>query len=446
MNSDEAITTVDQLYQVFRNAEKPAERWRIGMEAEKFGVCSNGRPLTYEHANSVQKVFKHLQRQGWQPQFERPGGPVIALRRGSSNITLEPGAALELSGSPHPDVHGVVEEMHDHLRELVGVSGTCDLHWLHIGFHPWAKPQQLDWVPKRRYAIMREYLPTRGPRALDMMRRTATVQVNLDYASERDALRKVQVLLRLTPFLQAMTVNSPYKEGKPSPLKSERIDVWLNMDPERSGLIPRLWGNPDAGYQDYVEWALDAGMFLITRDDKTLVNAGQTFRSFLKEGFQGQRANMRDWEAHLSTLFPEVRLKTTIEARGVDALPPHLAPFVPALLTGICYDAQSLDAAYDALEFLDHSSALLLQRRVTVDGLSAACDGGNVQHHALKLIELAEQGLHRRNRKNPDQQDESVHLLALKRLVEQGVTPADQLRERVKRAGGDVRRALLASI
>ena len=239
---DDAIDRED-LEQVFYEAHKPRAQWRVGAEAEKFGVVeATGEPLAYDGPLGVCRVLERLVAQhGWAPQREAPGAPVIALRRGAASVTLEPGAQLELSGAPLEDIHQVAAELDQHYAEIEPIARELGVVWLGTGFHPLARQEDLSWVPKQRYAIMREFLPPRGHRALDMMRRTATVQANLDYASEEDAMRKLRIGLRLAPLLHAMTANAPFVEGRLAGRKSERGEVWRHMDPSRSGLIAALW-------------------------------------------------------------------------------------------------------------------------------------------------------------------------------------------------------------
>ncbi|HTQ02879.1 MAG TPA: glutamate-cysteine ligase family protein, partial [Polyangiaceae bacterium] len=343
-DAERPIRDLDELSEVFRAAEKSPARFRIGAEAEKFAVVERtGAPLDYEHG--VARVFASLEKLGWTPERETHDGPVISLRRDAASVTLEPGSQLELSGAALEDLHAVASELDAHYAELGPVSRELGLVWLSVGFHPLASQAELGWVPKKRYGVMREYLPTRGRAAHDMMRRTATVQANFDFSSEEDALRKLMVSLRLSPLVHALTANAPFSERRVSPLKSLRGEVWLHMDPSRSGLIAPLWRLERPTYRDYVEWALDAGMFLFKRGERVLKNTGQTFRAFLADGFEGERATLEDWRLHLNTLFPEARLKNTLEVRACDAQSRELTRAVPALFTGILYDERALAEA-----------------------------------------------------------------------------------------------------
>lgn len=421
----------DELLELFHVSETPPSEFRIGTESEKFGVLADTlAPLAYSGERGVERVFDALvSRYGWTAEPEYEGGPLIALLRSGSSITLEPGAQLELSGAPLATLHETRAELAAHLAELRPISEQLNLAWLGIGFHPLARQEQLPWVPKQRYAIMREYLPPRGSGALDMMRRTATVQANFDYANEEDAMRKLRVSLVLSPLVHAMTANSPFQEGSVAPFKSLRGQVWLHMDRERSGLIPALWGpGRKLGYRDYVEWALSAGMFLFKRDGRVIVNSGQSFRSFLRDGFDGHRATAADWKLHLNTLFPEVRLKNTLEIRACDALPNQYYTALPALFTGILYDERALAEAEDLALRFDYDAVERSRPALVRDGLSADFAGQPARELALQVLDIAAGGLRRRAHLDPvSGRDESVHLEPLRRLAEAGLTPADEL-------------------
>lgn len=425
--NDRPISDLDELVAVFHAAEKPADKFRIGAEAEKFAVKADGSPLQYDGPEGVVGIFDALSEYGWEPEREAPDAPVIALRRGSASITLEPGSQLELSGAALPDLHQVEAEFYNHLRELAPVSKKLGLTWLGVGFHPLARQEDLGWVPKQRYAVMREYLPTRGHAAHDMMRRTATVQANYDFSSEADAMKKLVLSLKLSPIIHAMLANSPFKEGKLAGTKSVRGEVWLNMDPTRSGLIPSLWSPGKKSYRDYVEWALDAGMFLFKRDGKVIVNAGQTFRAFIKDGFEGHQATLGDWKTHLQTLFPEARLKNTLEVRGCDSLPAHLATAVPALFTGILYDTRAMDQAIELLLPLDHATVERDRPALVRAGLTAPLGGKKGVEWAQSLYDIASSGLSRRGRRNAQNEDERRFIKPLERLLTAAESPADDL-------------------
>ncbi len=440
------IRSLDDLVSVFHAAEKPKTAFLLGAEAEKFGVHGDSfAPLSYDGERGVVRVLEALRAFGWEPDHEVEGGPLIALKRGAASVTLEPGSQLELSGAALPDVHAVRAEFAAHLAELAPISREMSLVWLGVGFHPLARQADLTWVPKQRYPIMREYLLPLGSGAHDMMRRTATVQVNIDYESEADAMRKLRVGLLLSPLLHAMLANSPFIEGRTSELKSLRGNVWLHMDPARSGLVPRVLAHRRPRYREYVEWALDAGMFLFKRGERAYANTGQTFRDFWANGFEGQRATLADWKLHLNTLFPEVRLKNTIELRACDALPLDLTPAVSAFAAGIFYDERALAEAEDLAESLGHDAVSQARPALVQRALEASIGGLPARALAERLLDITKGGLERRARLNEAGESEAVYLELLSGLIARGQTPADRLRALLPGAGPHAASALVAA-
>ena len=439
------ISSLDQLLIPFHEAIKPPERHRIGAEAEKFGVDAHtGAPLPYEGEHSVLTVLEALvDRHGWHAERETPDGPIIALLRAGASVTLEPGGQLELSGAPLETIHQTCMEMSGHLAELRDISNELGILWLGIGFHPFASQAELPWVPKQRYAIMRRYLPTRGKHGLDMMRRTATVQANFDYASEEDGLRKVRVASRLSPLVTAIFANSPFYEGHLTGGRSFRANVWLSVDPDRQGLVPAVLER-GRRFLDYVEWALDAPMFLFKRGGEVVENTGQSFRSFMKHGFRGHHPTLKDWETHLNTLFPEVRLKRTIEVRGADSLPANLVCALPALWTGVLYDARALDEAEELTASFTAAELEALRPAIAEKALAATFRGQPLADLAQKLVEISSGGLSRRARLNKNGKDETAHLVRLAALVEKGYSPADALVEGLGNCDADLRQEILA--
>ncbi len=430
----ELLLSKDDLLAPFYQAAKPAKQHRIGTEVERFGIDrTTGTPLQYDGLGAdggrgVLAVLNALtERHGWRPKAEIAGGPIIGLSRGTASITLEPGAQLELSGSPLHTVHEVCGELMVHLEELETVDEQLGIAWLGCGFHPLARQAELPWVPKERYGIMREYFPTQGARGLDMMRRTATVQVNLDYTGEADAMRKLRVALTLAPIGTAIFANSPFYEGRwTGEYRSRRAAVWLDVDPGRAGLLPELM-TAGRSFADYVEWALDAPMFLFKHNDQLVANTGQTFRSFWRDGFQGHQATTADWTQHLNTLFPEVRLKGYLEVRGADSLPRDLVCAVPALWTGLLYDERALDQAEQLCEALVPAELEALRLDVARDGLGARYRFTPIQGLAEQMIEIAQGGLERRVRWDWHGRDEGRYLEPLVELVAAGQCPADRL-------------------
>lgn len=421
------IAGLDDLLRPFHEAESPRSEFRIGTEAEKFGVDADLQPVSFDGPKGVLSVLEALSAQfGWTPKREVPSAPAIALVRGDASITLEPAGQLELSGAPLRDIHATRAEMDAHIAELEAVSQPLGLTWLGIGFNPLATLPELPMVPKLRYPVMAEYLPTRGARGLDMMKRTCTVQANMDFESEADAMRKLRVSLRIQPIVTAMFMNSPWYEGQHRGRLGERPDVWLHMDPERTGLLPFAWMS-GAKYSDYVSWALRAPMFLIVRDGQVVHNTGQRFEEFLADGYQGARATRLDWETHLNTLFPEVRLKRTLEWRGADNQRRDLVCALPALARGVLYDPVALDRAEALASQLEYEDVLAHRVDITRRGLRAVLGGRAVGEWADELLTIAEEGLDRLDVRDAYGRTERLHLLPLRALVDAGACPADFL-------------------
>jgi glutamate--cysteine ligase len=442
--SDAPIRTKDDLLEVFFESADASRGLRIGPEQEKCGVFAAGfAPITYEGAlmNVLVDLAAH---HGWTTYREREGGPIIALNKGDANVTLEPGGQLELSGAPSLDVHAIMAEQRAHMRELEGGSERLGVRWLGIGFHPFARRDELHFVPKARYATMREYFPTRGSYGLDMMLRTCTVQTNLDYTSEADAMRKMRLSLAIAPLTTAMFANSPYVEGRPFGGVTMRGRVWLDVDASRTGLLPALW-KKTARFEDYVAWALDAPMFVVHRGEEFIPNTSQTFAEFLAQGKDGERATQADWRLHLNTLFPEVRLKRTIEIRSADSQGPALVAALPALYTGLLYDARALDELEALVESWTHDEVTALRSALCQHGLRTKFRGVALATDAAKLVDIARGGLSRRAVKDTEGRDEAVYLEPLASLVSRAETPADALLAAVGTTDGPTMKARIVA-
>ncbi len=429
-SNDKPITSYDELLSIFHEAIKPVSRFRVGAEMEKFGVYSGSpEPVPYEGDKGVLALMNELAAtKGWKAEAETEGGPILALLKDGASITLEPGSQFELSGAPLETCHQICAEFRGHLAELAYFSERNDIKWLGLGFHPFATREQFTMVPKQRYPVMRDYLPTRGSMALDMMLRTATVQANYDFLSEEDAMLKMRVALKLAPLTTALFANSPFVEGKPFGGKSMRAKVWLDVDNDRSGLVPSIW-KKGAKFVDYVEWALDVPMFMFKRDGQKLANTGQSFRSFWKSGYQGHKPNITDWKTHLNTLFPEVRLKNTIEIRGADTQGSKMACTLPALWTGIFYDKQALAEAEALTADWTFDEVSATRKEVWNKGLGSRFRGATLQPIAEKVVAMAAGGLDRRNFLSGSGKTERAHLTRLEELVAKGQSPADLLLE-----------------
>lgn len=429
---------MDDLLAPFHEACKPASAFRVGAEAEKIGVLERSlTPLAYDGDHGVVRVMRELARShGW--ALVEDGGPLLALEKNHASVTLEPGAQFELSGAPLQDLHAIAAEFEAHRLELEAVGkalapeGGERIAWLGIGFHPFARQADLSWVPKPRYGVMRRYLPTRGDHGLDMMRRTATVQANFDYSSEEHAMRSVRVGLKLAPFFTALFANSPFYEGKPFGGRSFRAKVWLSVDPDRQGLLEPMLA-PKARFTDYVEWALDAPMFVVIRGDEVVENTGQSFRSFMRHGFGSHRATMIDWVTHLNTLFPEVRLKRTIEVRGGDSLPKHLVVGPAALFTGLLYDEKALGEAEALTESFRFDELQELRSRVVIDGPRAQFRGRPAGEVMQRAVAIAKSALQRRG-KVENGRDEATYLEPVERLAAEMRCPADDLLDHVEQS------------
>lgn len=421
------VRTQDDLLAPFYEAVKPREAWRIGTEAEKPGVYADGSAVPYEGERGIRAVLEALGRRGWEPHFEVEGGPLLSLTQGGASITLEPGGQLELSGAPLRTIHETQAEMDAHLDEIREVGASFGIAWLGVGFHPFARREDLSWVPKLRYSVMREYLPTRGGMGLDMMLRTCTVQANLDYASEADAIRKLRVSLRLSPIVAAMFANSPFVEKKATGERSHRVRVWLDVDPDRSGLLPFAWDEGPMGFARYVDWVLDCPMFMLKRDGKIVRNTGQTFRAFLEDGYQGTTATRDDWVTHVNSMFPEVRLKRTLEMRSADNQMGDLVCALPALWKGLLHDEQALAGAERLVSRLSFAEAEGARAEIAARAMRATLAGREVAAWAADVVALADGGLERIGDRDAEGRDERIHLDTLRALVARGESPADRL-------------------
>ncbi len=417
------ITSADDLLLPMLEAEKPASEFKVGTESEKTGVLDGVQAVSYDEI--VRPVLERLRdRFGYHETPEVEGGPLIALRRDGLSVTLEPAGQLELSGAPLKTIHETCAENTAHMKEVESASEGLGVRWLGTGYHPFASQAELSWVPKMRYSVMREYLPTKGSRALDMMRRTGTVQANVDFSDVEDAFAKLRVGLKLGPIVAAMFANSPWVERKRGDHLSERSAVWLDMDNERSGVLPVLWeGTPS--YERYVEWALDVPMFLFIRDGALVRNTGQTFRDFLANGYEGHRATRGDWETHLNTLFPEARLKRTIEFRGADGQRNDLVCALPALWRGLLYEADALKKAQELASKISPEGLIAARNAIPSAALRASLEGRDVAEWASEVLSIAEGGLERLGEKNDNGEDERIFLAPLRALVSKGWCPAE---------------------
>jgi glutamate--cysteine ligase len=414
---------------------KPREQWRIGTEHEKllFRHADLRRP-SYEEPQGIRALLEGLTRFGWQPI--RENDLTIALRRDDgSTISLEPGGQLELSGAMLENIHQTCEEVHEHLDQIRIVGAELGLGALGMGFDPKWPRDQIPWMPRERHAIMRRYMPRRGGLGLDMMLRTCTIQANLDFSSEADMVRKLRVSFALQPIVTALFANSPFADGRYTGYKSYRSHVWTDTDPDRCGTLPFVF-EPGMGFERWVDWALDVPMYFVHRGGRYVDVAGQSFRKFMDgklPGLPGERPTLSDWADHLTTVFPEVRLKRYIEQRGADGGPWHSICALPALWVGLLYDDDSLEAAADLAGDWSVDEIIELRAAVTRSGLHAPLPrrsvGITVDKVAREMVNIARRGLRARNRRDSRDRTEERFLSFLDITIERGGSPGRQKME-----------------
>ncbi|QBQ48941.1 glutamate--cysteine ligase [Brevundimonas naejangsanensis] len=433
--SDTAPLSRDQLIHAMSKGEKPKDQWRIGAEHEKFGFDkSTLRRPAYEGPGGIKAMLDGLTRFGWTPVLE--GDHVIALERKnaegfSASISLEPGGQFELSGAPLKDIHDICNETGQHLMEVKQVADQLNLGFLGLGFDPLWRREDIPVMPKGRYDVMRAYMPKKGKLGLDMMLRTCTIQANLDFDSEADMVMKFRTSLALQPIATALFANSPFTEGKPNGFVSARANVWTDTDPDRTGMLGFVFED-GFGYERYADYALDAPMYFAKRGQTYVDLSGQSFRAFIEgklDALPGDRATVQDWADHLTTLFPEVRLKQYLEMRGADGGPWSRICALPALWAGILYDAPSLAAAWDLCKDWDIADHERLRRDVTRLGLKAEVGGRSVRDVAVDMVNIAKQGLKNRARFSGGMVDERGYITELEDIADSGVTSADRLLE-----------------
>ena len=426
----EPITSRESLVAYLEAGCKPRSSWRIGTEHEKFPYrLGDLRPLPYEGPRGIRAILEGLQRFGWRPVFE--DGNPIALTRDGSSITLEPGGQLELSGEPVETIHETCAEVTEHLRQAKEVCGELGVGLLGMGFRPKWSLEETPWMPKGRYAIMRAYMPKMGRHGLDMMLRTCTVQVNLDFESEACMVRKFRVGIALQPVATALFANSPFADGRPTGYLSYRSFVWTHTDPDRCGILPFVFED-GMGFERYVDYMLDVPMYFVYRDGTYIDASGQSFRDFLAgrlPALPGEAPTLADWEDHLTTVFPEVRLKRYLEMRGADGGPWARLCALPALWVGLLYDSEAIDAAWDVVKDWTVEDHARLRDEVPRLALKTQAPGRAMGELAEEVLEIAARGLRRRARLCAKGQDESSFLAPLFEIAGSGATPAERLVE-----------------
>jgi glutamate--cysteine ligase len=425
----DVVESRDQLTTYLEEGCKPPERWKLGTEHEKFGYTVDDlRPLPYEGARSIRRILTGLAEQfGWR-QVTEDGNPIALEDDTGASITLEPGGQLELSGAVLDNIHQTCTEVYTHLNQVQTVSDPLGVAFVGMGFQPKWRREDMQWMPKARYRLMRQYMDRVGTLGQDMMTRTCTVQVNMDFSSESDMVHKFRTSLALQPIATALFANSPFVDGKPCGFVSYRSRVWEDTDPDRTGMLPFVFDG-DMGFEKYADYMLDVPMYFVYRNGNYLDATGQSFRDFLAGKLPvlpGEKPTLKDWEDHLTTAFPEVRLKRFLEMRGADGGPWARLCALPALWAGLLYHRPSLDAAWDIARGWNMEERLKLREDVPRLGLKAEIRGRSVREIALEVIELARQGLAARAWLNPAGDNETGFLSPLQDIAERGETPAER--------------------
>ncbi|QWC57598.1 glutamate--cysteine ligase [Erythrobacter sp. 3-20A1M] len=426
---DPVIESRDQLVAPMANGEKPRERWRIGTEHEKLVYKRDDfHAPSYDEPGGIRDILLSMQDFGWQPVEE--GGKIIALKGEDGAISLEPAGQLELSGAPLENLHQTCNETGRHLAQVKEIGERCGVGFLGLGMWPDKTRAELPMMPKGRYDIMARHMPRVGDLGLDMMLRTCTIQVNLDYASEADMVKKFRVGLALQPLATALFANSPFTEGKPNGYLSYRSHIWSDTDPHRTGMLPFVFED-GFGYERWVDYMLDVPMYFVFRDGKYIDAAGLSFRDFLDGKLSvlpGEKPRESDWWDHLSTAFPEVRLKSFLEMRGADGGPWSRICALPALWVGLLYDQTALDAAWDLVKDWSMEEREALRDAVPKLALDAKIPGGGrLQDLAKDALKIARSGLSARARLGEGGDNETGFLSTLDEIVESGKVPAQRL-------------------
>jgi glutamate--cysteine ligase len=431
------VRGVGDLVSWFRGRERPPSEWKVGLEHEKVPlVAGTIDPVPYEGPRGIGATLRAFGKYGYRA-FEEEGHAIAAEKRGLT-VSIEPGGQLELSGRPFQDVHVVADELDRHIEKCRAIVEELGLELLATGYRPWGTPATVPWMPKTRYLVMRPFLRARGGRAEDMMSMTASAQVSYDFGSERDMAEKLRTALAVQPAVVALYANAPVVEGRECGWKSFRTAVWEDVDPARSGLLPFAFeaGFLDDAYRRYVGWALDAPMIFLRREGRYRETGGKTFRAFMVEGLDGERPTLADWEDHLTTLFPDVRVKGVVEVRGADSCDVAHTKALVALWKGLLYDREARAQSFALLEKLTLDERVALGRAAGKVGLEARLpDGRTLRDVARSVLELAAQGLCRQKCCGQKGQDERVFLEPLRARAESGRSPADDALEAFRRGG-----------
>ncbi|PCJ69468.1 MAG: glutamate--cysteine ligase [Rhodobiaceae bacterium] len=425
----DTIAGYDDLVLYIEAGQKPKTDWKIGTEHEKFPFRTKDRsPIPYEGPDGIRAMLEGLTRFGWQPVLE--GDKIIGLSCPDSlaNVSLEPGGQFELSGAPLDHLHQTCSEVHDHLAQVKEVGGELDICFLGTGFTPDWTREMIPVMPKGRYGIMTEYMKKVGSYGLDMMYRSCTVQVNLDWSTESDMVKKFRVALALQPIATALFANSPFTEGKPNGFRSFRSQIWTDTDTARTGMLPFVFED-GFSYERYVDYALDVPMYFVYRDGIYHDVTGKSFRDFMAgklEGFEGEMPTIGDWSNHLTTIFPEVRIKQFMEMRGADSGPWNSICALPAIWVGLLYDGGVLDAAWDMVKKWTPDVREELRWEVPKTALATRVDRIKVLDIAREMVDMSRAGLKARGATDGMGADETIFLSTLDDILETGKTRADE--------------------
>jgi glutamate--cysteine ligase len=425
------IESRDDLVRYLEQGGKPRAQWRIGTEHEKFVYdLAAHMPLAYAGRPGIRTLLEGMRRFGWEPVME--GDHIIGLSQGAASISLEPGGQFELSGAPLRSLHQTCAEVNTHQTQVREVAAEIGAGVLGLGFAPTWRVDDVDQMPKGRYAIMRRYMPKVGGYGLEMMFRTCTVQVNLDFADEADMVKKFRVALALQPVATALFANSPFREGQPNGFLSYRSQIWTDVDNQRAGMLPFVFEN-GFGYERYVDYALDVPMYFVYRDGRYIDVAGKSFRDFLARRIpelKNIEPSLSDWADHLTTIFPEVRLKHFLEMRGADGGTWRRICGLPALWVGILYDSTALDAAWDLVKDWTREEREAMRAAVPVLAFNTPFRGRTLRDLARDMLEISQAGLRSRAKEDAIGTTEEGFLQPLNDLVERGYTRAEELLRR----------------
>ncbi len=429
MNSSDKITDKAQLSAYIASGCKPDQNRRIGTEHEKFAFSLNTlKPLTYAGPNGIRVLLEKLTEFGWEPVLEN-GQPIALTKPDHSSITLEPGGQVELSGAPLETIHQTCREVTGHIKQVKDVADELGAGILGLGYQPKWSLDDVGWMPKGRYKIMREYMPTRGSLGLHMMLATCTVQVNLDFRSESHMAEMFRAALALQPLATALWANSPFRDGKKNDFLSFRSHIWTDTDPDRCGVMPFVFED-NFGFESYVDYMLDMPMYFVYRDGQYIDASGLSFWDFMAgklPALPGETPSIKDWEDHLTTAFPEVRLKKFIEMRGADGGPSKNLCALPAFWVGLLYDDQALADVTSMISDWSYDEVSALRDEVPIAALKTPFRGSTLQDLAKDVLAIAKQGLKRRAKLDGSGQDETIFLNPLHAIAESGITPAEEL-------------------